>query len=84
MKRTGLLEFVVSRISGTPPETTQTENKGHTLSPKIEMKIPETVDNRSRAAGLGDMDSIHQAIATDKYLISTCLNALIFVVYCSE
>ena len=48
--RAGLPECVVSTMSGPPPETTQDRiQRTHTPDPRIEIKIPDSVGNRTRA-----------------------------------
>ena len=42
-----------------------TEHKGHTASPRIEMKIIDPAGSRTRAAGLEGRDSTEHATATD-------------------
>ena len=45
----------------------RTKHKGHTPSPKIEIKIPDPAGYRTQAAGLKGRDSIDHAIATHIY-----------------
>ena len=40
-------------------------HKGHTPTPRTEIKIPDPAGNRTRAAGLEGMDSTDHATATD-------------------
>ena len=46
---------VVSRMSG-PPRQHRTEYKGHTLSPRIEIKIPSPAEDRTRDIRLKSRD----------------------------
>ena len=56
--KTGLPGSAASRMSGPPPKTTPDRTKtNNTLSHKIEIKIPDTSRNRTRAAGLEGRDS---------------------------
>ena len=41
-------------------------DKGHTLNPRIEIKIPDPAGNRTRAAGLEGRDSTDHATATHR------------------
>ena len=45
--------------------TGQNTDKGHTLNPRTEIKIPDPAGNRTRAAGLEGRDSTDHAMATD-------------------
>ena len=52
-----------------------TEHKGHTPSPRIEIKIPDPAGNRTRVAGLEGRDTTDHAMATcwlfcGKYLVN--------------
>ena len=54
--------------------TGQNTEKGHTTNPRIGIKIPEPVGNRTRAAGLEGRDSTDHATATDKTTLSLSKN----------
>ena len=45
--------------------TGQNTDKGHTFSPKIEIKIPDPAENRIRATEMEGKDSTYHATATD-------------------
>ena len=45
--------------------TGQNAVKGHTPNPRTEIKIPDSTENRTRAAGLEGRDSTDHATATD-------------------
>ena len=66
-----LSEYVISITSGKPTETIhKTEHRqGHTPSPRIEIRIPDSAGNRTRAAGLESRDSTDHA--TPKDIFST-------------
>ena len=66
--RAGLPECVVSTMSGTPPNTTQYRiQTKDTPNSRTEIKIPDPVGNRTRAAGLESRDSTDHATATDEF-----------------
>ena len=48
----------------------RTEQKGHTLNPRIGIKIAHLAGNRTLAAGLESRDSTDHATATDKVPMS--------------
>ena len=50
--------------------TGQNTDKGYTLNPRTEIKIPNSIWNRTRVAGLEGSDSTEHATATDKLAYS--------------
>ena len=49
--------------------TGQNRDKGHTPNPRTEIKIPDPVGNRTRAAGLEGRGSTNDATAMDTFMI---------------
>ena len=73
--RAGLPECVVWTMPGPPSQGQhRTEDKGHTPSPRMEIKIPDPAENRNRAARLEVRDSINHARTTDYLLKSRMKN----------
>ena len=61
----GLPESVVSRISGPPPDNTgQNTDEGFTPSPRIEIKILHSAENRTRVVRLEGRDSTNTTART--------------------
>ena len=63
-QKTNLTHFVVSRLLGPPPETTQTKDKGNTCSRRIEITIPDPRQESNLGLRVEVRDSTDYTVGT--------------------